>query len=172
MVDRPDHALFDLDPAKLRFTDVVCAALLLREVLEALGLDSLPKTTGGRDPQVHVPLARRHSHEEVRAFCRAVAVALVRASGGLVTGERAPARQRGVRRCGRRPARSPFSPVARRRPGSQSELARCGRVTGLTLAMPRADTIREARVGSTASRSRCRRAPRGQGCGSRRCRCS
>lgn len=95
-VDRPDHALFDLDPAGVAFGDVVRAALLLRSALEALGLESVVKTTGGDGLHVHVPLARRHSHDEARAFTEAVAQALARTSPRLVTVERSPSRRRGV----------------------------------------------------------------------------
>ena len=94
--DRPTYVLFDLDPASVPFDDVVQAALLLREALTAMQLDSVVRTTGGDGLHVHVPIARRYSHGDARAFAELVAAALVRASGGLVTGERARARRRGV----------------------------------------------------------------------------
>ena len=93
---RPDYVLFDLDPADVGFGEVVGAAVLLREALDALGLDSYPMTTGGHGMHVRVPLARRHSHEEARAFADVVAGALVRAAPDVVSGERSPARRRGV----------------------------------------------------------------------------
>jgi bifunctional non-homologous end joining protein LigD len=94
--DRPDYVLFDLDPAGVGFAEVVEAAQLLREALEALGLESHVKTTGGEGLHVHVPIARRHTHEQAREFAQVVAGALVRASRGLVTGERSPTRRHGV----------------------------------------------------------------------------
>jgi bifunctional non-homologous end joining protein LigD len=94
--DRPDYVLFDLDPAGVPFSDVVAAALLLREALDALDLHSVVKTTGGEGLHVQVPIARRHTHDEAREFAQTVAAALVRASGGLVTGERSPSRRHGV----------------------------------------------------------------------------
>jgi bifunctional non-homologous end joining protein LigD len=94
--DRPDCVLFDLDPAGVPVSAVVEAALLLRRALEALALDSVVKTTGGAGLHVHVPIERRHSHAEAREFAQMVAAALVRSSGGLVTGERSPARRHGV----------------------------------------------------------------------------
>jgi bifunctional non-homologous end joining protein LigD len=94
--DAPDYVLFDLDPAGVPFSDVVATALLLREAVDAFGLDSVVKTTGGEGLHVHVPIARRHTHEEAREFAQTVAAALVRASGGLVTGERSPSRRHGV----------------------------------------------------------------------------
>ncbi|MDQ3823618.1 MAG: hypothetical protein M3321_10315, partial [Actinomycetota bacterium] len=94
--DRPDYALFDLDPAGVPFAAVVEAALLLREALDALGLESAVRTTGGEGLHVQVPLERRHTHAEAREFCDVVAGALVRTSRGLVTTERSLARRRGV----------------------------------------------------------------------------
>lgn len=94
--DRPDYVLFDLDPTGVPFSDVVAAALLVRDALAALGLQALVKTTGGEGLHVHVPIERRHTHEEARQFAEIVAGALVRSSGGLVTGERSPERRHGV----------------------------------------------------------------------------
>ena len=94
--ERPDVVLFDLDPAGVAFGDVARAALLLREALDAFSLDGCPMTTGGEGLHVRVPVARRHTYEEVRRFADVVARALVRASGGLVTVERSRARRRGV----------------------------------------------------------------------------
>ena len=94
--DRPDYVLFDLDPAQVGFADVVRAARLLREALDGLGLESVPKTTGGEGLHVHVPIGRRYDHAQARSFANAVAVALRRAAPGLVTTERSPARRRGV----------------------------------------------------------------------------
>jgi bifunctional non-homologous end joining protein LigD len=94
--DRPDYALFDLDPAGVPFAEVVRAALLLREAFDVLGLESVVKTTGGDGLHVQVPLERRHTHAEVRRFCEIVAGALVRRGGELVTTERSVARRRGI----------------------------------------------------------------------------
>jgi bifunctional non-homologous end joining protein LigD len=94
--DRPDYVLFDLDPAGVPFADVTRAVRLLREALDALGLASVPKTTGGDGLHVHVPLARRHTYDEVRRFANVAAGALTRSSGGLVTTERSLARRHGV----------------------------------------------------------------------------
>jgi bifunctional non-homologous end joining protein LigD len=94
--DRPDFALFDLDPAGVPFADVARASLLVREALAALGLDSVPMTTGGEGMHVRVPIRRTHTHEQARRFVEIVGRALVRASEGLVTTERRRERRHGV----------------------------------------------------------------------------
>jgi bifunctional non-homologous end joining protein LigD len=95
--DRPTYVLFDLDPtAGVPFAHVVRAALLVREALESMRLGSVVRTTGGEGLHVHVPVERRYTHADARRFADVVAGALVRASGGLVTGERAVERRHGV----------------------------------------------------------------------------
>jgi bifunctional non-homologous end joining protein LigD len=95
--ERPDSVLFDLDPAAgAAFADVARAALLVREALDALGLVSVPRTSGGAGLHVLVPIERRATHEEARRFATAVARALERVHPRLVTTETARARRRGV----------------------------------------------------------------------------
>jgi bifunctional non-homologous end joining protein LigD len=71
--DRPDRVIFDLDPGEgLGFPDVVAAALDIREVLERMGLQSFPKTTGGKGLHLVVPIERRQDWPTVKAFARQV----------------------------------------------------------------------------------------------------
>ncbi len=94
---RPDWVVFDLDPAAdAGFGEVVQVALLVREALDLLGLESYPKTSGSRGIHVLVPIARRHSYAEARELASIVAGALARAHPGLVTTEWARSKRRGV----------------------------------------------------------------------------
>jgi bifunctional non-homologous end joining protein LigD len=89
--------MFDLDPSEgATFEEVVKVALLVRETLDVLGLESVPKTSGSRGIHVLVPIARRHGFDEVREFAGIVAGALARAHPGLVTTEWTKAKRRGV----------------------------------------------------------------------------
>ncbi len=79
-LDRPDRLVFDLDPDEaLPFGRVASAALQLREMLAELGLESFPKSTGGKGLHVVVPVTRRSDFDEARAFTQAVAERLVAA---------------------------------------------------------------------------------------------
>jgi bifunctional non-homologous end joining protein LigD len=83
--DRPDYAILDLDPREgARFADVVEAAQLVREALDALELLSLPRTSGSGGVHVLVPIARRHTYYDVRSFARVVASALARTNPALM----------------------------------------------------------------------------------------
>ncbi|CAN5615859.1 hypothetical protein BH23GEM6_BH23GEM6_23520 [soil metagenome] len=73
-LDRPDRLVMDLDPsAELPFTAAADAALEIRETLQALGLRSFVRSTGGKGLHVVAPLVRRNSWEELRAAARAIA---------------------------------------------------------------------------------------------------
>nr|WP_217345419.1 DNA ligase D [Noviherbaspirillum sp. L7-7A]MBV0879697.1 DNA ligase D [Noviherbaspirillum sp. L7-7A] len=76
-LDRPDRMIFDLDPdAGLEWKQVVEGAQLVRSLLRDIGLTSFVKTTGGKGLHVVVPLAPRHTWDEVKAFSKAVAAQL------------------------------------------------------------------------------------------------
>src|ERR671934_884419 len=95
--DRPDFVLFDLDPSPdVGFRETVQVALLVREALDAIGLESFVKTSGADGIHVLVPIERRHTYEDTRRFAEIVAGALATTHRGLVTTEWAKAKRRGV----------------------------------------------------------------------------
>jgi bifunctional non-homologous end joining protein LigD len=95
--DRPDWVMFDLDPSEgSGFEQVIEVALLVRQALDVLELESVPKTSGSRGIHVLVPIARRYDFGEVREFAGIVAGALARAHPGLVTTEWTKAKRKGV----------------------------------------------------------------------------
>ena len=78
-IERPDTLIFDLDPDPgLSWATIVTAARRTRSVLDALGLASLVKTTGGKGLHLVVPLERRHSWDEVKDFAQCVAAHLAK----------------------------------------------------------------------------------------------
>jgi len=94
---RPDFVLFDLDPAAdAGFPEVIEVALLVKQVLDALGLVGLPKTSGSDGMHVLVPIQRRHTYEQTREFSAIVASTLARTHRGLVTTEWTKSKRRGV----------------------------------------------------------------------------
>jgi bifunctional non-homologous end joining protein LigD len=94
--DRPDRLVMDLDPDEdLPWTDVVAAALLLRERLADLGLRSFVKTTGGKGLHVVVPIQRRTSWDDAKAFTRGVAEQFVAAWPGRFTATMSKKRRTG-----------------------------------------------------------------------------
>jgi bifunctional non-homologous end joining protein LigD len=73
-VQRPSMVVFDLDPGPPA-TVVECGqvALWLREVLDDLGLQSFPKTSGSKGLQIYVPLNTPVTYNETKPFAHAMA---------------------------------------------------------------------------------------------------
>jgi bifunctional non-homologous end joining protein LigD len=95
--DRPDWVLFDLDPSPdVGFTETVQVALIVRRALDALGLQSFPKTSSADGMHVLVPVERRYTYDDTREFCEIVAGAIARSHQGLATTEWSKSRRRGV----------------------------------------------------------------------------
>ncbi|HJU38570.1 MAG TPA: DNA ligase D [Tahibacter sp.] len=78
--DDPEHAdrlVFDLDPhAGVAWARVVAAARDVRRSLDAIGLESFLRTSGGKGLHVVVPLRPAEPWDAVRAFSRAFAETL------------------------------------------------------------------------------------------------
>ena len=70
-ITKPDRIVFDLDPGERLAWDAMReGALLLRALLEELGLESWVKPTGGKGLHLFVPLKPAKDYEAVRDFCR------------------------------------------------------------------------------------------------------
>jgi bifunctional non-homologous end joining protein LigD len=95
--DRPDFVLFDLDPSPdVGFKETVQVARLIKEVLDALGLEGFPKTSGSDGIHVLVPVERRYTFGDTREFAEIVARTLERTHHGLVTTQWSKQKRRGV----------------------------------------------------------------------------
>jgi bifunctional non-homologous end joining protein LigD len=82
----PDRLLFDLDPApEVPFPRVVEAALILRDELRAIGLESFLKTTGGKGLHLVVPVEPELDWDVVKPVTRAFAEAMVAKRPALFT---------------------------------------------------------------------------------------
>ena len=78
-IQRPNMLVFDLDPGPPA-TVVECGrvAFWLREVLDGLGLQSFPKTSGSKGLQIYVPLNTPVTFAETKPFAHAMAKRLER----------------------------------------------------------------------------------------------
>lgn len=78
-MDRPDRMVFDLDPGEgTAWPQVQEGALLVRTLLEELGLACWLKTSGGKGLHVVVPIVPRWPHEVVKALSKAMVQHLAR----------------------------------------------------------------------------------------------
>ena len=95
-LDNPDFVLIDLDPQDCPYDMIVDAALLVREKLDAIGLQGYPKTTGGDGMHIYIPLEPVYSYEESRTFAEILAHLVQRDRPELFTAPRAVSkRQKG-----------------------------------------------------------------------------
>ena len=95
-VERPDRVTFDLDPdPALSWKTLTDGTLLVKTLLDELGLRSFLKTTGGKGLHIVVPLARKHTWDEVKGFSQAVAAHLAREIPQHFTANMAKQRRKG-----------------------------------------------------------------------------
>lgn len=72
--DNPDWCIIDLDPtSKNTFEQVIKAAQVTKEVLDGLGVNGYPKTSGSTGLHIYIPLAAKYTYEECQLFGKLVA---------------------------------------------------------------------------------------------------
>ena len=88
-LDNPDFVLIDLDPQECPFEMIVDAALLVKLVLDRIGLAGYPKTTGGDGLHVYIPVEPVYTYEEMRTFAELIARLVFQDKPDLFTTPRA-----------------------------------------------------------------------------------
>ena len=87
--EQPTWMFFDLDPvASVSFERVLEVAAWIEEMLDALGLLGVPKTSGGDGVHIFVPLAAGYSFEEVRSWLGGFIEQLERRYPGAITSDK------------------------------------------------------------------------------------
>ncbi len=95
--ERPDNVMIDLDPAiGATWDDVKEVAGAVKAILDDLGLVGFPKTTGSRGIHILVPIARRYTFEQSRAFAQRLGELARERLPKLVTLEFSKAKRRGI----------------------------------------------------------------------------
>ena len=92
-LDNPDFMLIDLDPQECLFDMIVEAALLVKKILDRIGLVGYPKTTGGDGMHVYVPLEPVYSYEEARNFAELISRLVVAEKHEMFTTPRSVAKR-------------------------------------------------------------------------------
>lgn len=78
-IQLPNRMMLDLDPGEgVPWAQVQEAALLLKALLEELGLKSWLKTSGGKGLHLAVPIKPEHDHHAVKAFAKSLVEHLAR----------------------------------------------------------------------------------------------
>jgi len=81
-VERPDYMLIDLDPSEGNpWSSVRVIAMVVKEVMDELGLPSYPKTSGATGLHILCPIRAELRFPEVRRFAKALAQEVERRIG-------------------------------------------------------------------------------------------
>lgn len=70
--DHPDYCVIDLDPDKNTFDQVVEAANVVKEVLDAVDVPSFCKTSGSTGMHIYIPLGAKYDYDQSQLFARII----------------------------------------------------------------------------------------------------
>jgi bifunctional non-homologous end joining protein LigD len=85
-LENPDFALIDLDPTEgCPYHQIVEAARIVKQKLDAMGLEGYPKTTGGDGMHIYIPLEPVYTYEQVRSFAELLSILVIREKPELFT---------------------------------------------------------------------------------------
>lgn len=70
--DNPDFCVVDLDPDKQHFDQVIEAAQKVREVCDAIGVPTYPKTSGSTGIHIYIPLGAQYSYDQSQMFAKII----------------------------------------------------------------------------------------------------
>lgn len=71
--DNPDWCIIDLDPDKNSFEQVIQAAKITKEVLDAIDVSCYCKTSGSSGLHIYIPLGAKYTYEDSKEFARRIA---------------------------------------------------------------------------------------------------
>ncbi len=85
-LEKPDYMFVDLDPTEgTEFSRVIRATRVVGAVLQQAGLVSFVKTSGATGIHIFIPIERRYSFAQVRAFLEIVSTLASEREHGLLT---------------------------------------------------------------------------------------
>lgn len=70
--DNPDFCVIDLDPDKQHFDQVIEAALVVKQVCDAIGVPAYPKTSGSTGMHIYIPLGAKYTYDQSQMFAKII----------------------------------------------------------------------------------------------------
>jgi bifunctional non-homologous end joining protein LigD len=92
-LENPDYVLIDLDPNECPYEMIVEAALMVKGVLDQIGLPGYPKTTGGDGMHIYIPLEPVYTYEEARTFADLISRVVIHERPQMFTTPRSVAKR-------------------------------------------------------------------------------
>lgn len=93
--DYPNFCIIDLDPDKNTFNQVIDAANVTHQLLDAAGIDNYCKTSGSTGIHIYIPLGKKYTYEESKEFARLIATLVNDQIPGYTSIERSIANRSG-----------------------------------------------------------------------------
>jgi bifunctional non-homologous end joining protein LigD len=92
-LENPDFVLIDLDPQECPFELIVDAALMVKRIIDRIGLKGYPKTTGGDGLHVYIPVEPIYTYDETRTFAELIARLVIAEKPEMFTTPRSVAKR-------------------------------------------------------------------------------
>jgi bifunctional non-homologous end joining protein LigD len=93
----PDWCLIDLDPDDGNtFEQVIETALVVKQVLDAIGAESYPKTSGSSGIHIYIPLGAKYTYDQSRQFAELVVNIVHQQLPDTTSLERSPSKRKGL----------------------------------------------------------------------------
>jgi bifunctional non-homologous end joining protein LigD len=70
--DNPDYCVIDLDPDKHTYDQVVEAARITKDILDAIEVPSYPKTSGSTGMHIYIPLEGKYTYQQSQLFANII----------------------------------------------------------------------------------------------------
>ena len=70
--DNPDYCVIDLDPDKHTYDQVVEAARIVKDILDAIEVPSYPKTSGSTGMHIYIPLEGKYTYQQSQLFANII----------------------------------------------------------------------------------------------------
>jgi bifunctional non-homologous end joining protein LigD len=70
--DNPDYCVIDLDPDKHTYDQVVEAARVTKDILDAIDVPSFPKTSGSTGMHIYIPLEGKYTYQQSQLFANII----------------------------------------------------------------------------------------------------
>jgi bifunctional non-homologous end joining protein LigD len=94
--EKPDWCLIDLDPdTPNTFEQVIEVANVVKEILDSIGADSYPKTSGSTGIHIYIPLGGKYSYDQSKQLAELIVHLVHHEKLSITSLERSPAKRKG-----------------------------------------------------------------------------
>ncbi|MCW3074503.1 MAG: ligase [Flaviaesturariibacter sp.] len=91
---KPDWCLIDLDPEGIGFDKVIECAQVVKKVLDSIGADCYPKTSGSTGIHIYIPLGGKYNYDQSKSLAELIVTMVNAEIPGYTSIERSPAKRK------------------------------------------------------------------------------